>query len=580
MKRLVSLFAIWLLALVFIKASCCNKTPTVPIKPIGNAQSFVGVTENYRTVSTDPNSKKIEYVFDWHGGFDTTELAASGETTGHDHKWTATGSFDVKAMAITEDNRVSLFSDPLTVTVGANDAPGKPDQVTFDRPAATPGEKVEAKSKATDPNGDSIYIKFFYDYVHDPTKATEWLGPVPSGAYVYDTTKWLKANDTPYTVVCLARERKAGAQGLISDTSDKAYFTISPVGVGWVYPDNPDNAQWPFSFTAALKSAVAGEVTVLAAADGESAFAFVDNGGSNPTAHRHCLDNEYTPSMVDAMVLSEDNARVYVPADNCAMYMLGSDNLNQIGDTFPAVYDSVTQEFFAPAVKGNLLYAGRGDSIVCLQDMGTGMSYVRSYIGGSGVAYPPVINLAGDRLFYSDDSGLVCIDNNCNLVWVSKGGTAPSCAAAIDASGTVWIGRQDGKLYAYAQTGNPATDTIPVFSSAAKNEDIQGCPVIGPDGRVYVVRADASIQAYAGTGTEQQPLWDVTPISGSACSAPPCLAPDSTIIIHTDDDNVIALRLYDNGSTKWRLISRSSRRPAITGSPSVILSAARPSDRA
>jgi hypothetical protein len=49
--------------------------PSVPIRPLGNDTSYKYSTETYRTVSVDPNGKKIEYVFSWGDGrVDTTDF--------------------------------------------------------------------------------------------------------------------------------------------------------------------------------------------------------------------------------------------------------------------------------------------------------------------------------------------------------------------------------------------------------------------------------------------------------------------------------------------------------------------------
>ena len=103
--------------------------PSVPIKPLGNAATYRYSTETYLTVSTDPKGKKIKYVFNWGDGeIDTTDLLSGADTASAIHVWLTEGTFKAKALAITEDARISVrWSDELSVVVGPNyrsNAPG------------------------------------------------------------------------------------------------------------------------------------------------------------------------------------------------------------------------------------------------------------------------------------------------------------------------------------------------------------------------------------------------------------------------------------------------------------------------
>jgi hypothetical protein len=103
--------------------------PSVPITPLGNAATYRYSTETYRTVSTDPKGKEVKYVFNWGDGeIDTTDLINEADTASAIHVWLTEGTFKAKALAITEDARISArWSDELSVVVGPNsmsNAPG------------------------------------------------------------------------------------------------------------------------------------------------------------------------------------------------------------------------------------------------------------------------------------------------------------------------------------------------------------------------------------------------------------------------------------------------------------------------
>jgi hypothetical protein len=175
------------------------------------------------------------------------------------------------------------------------------------------------------------------------------------------------------------------------------------------------------------------------------------------------------------------------------------------------------------------------------------VQFIWFYHSNSEIMFPPAVNAPGDRIFFGNDTGqFICLDNNGNRLWECFGSPVTS-AAAIDDSGIVYVGREDGRLYGYRET-----DTIPVFTSVAEADPVKGCPVIDADGTVYAVREDGTVEAYSGTGRNVAPLWAETPIPNGTGTGGPCLAPDTTIIIHTEDDWLFALRLGD-GSEKWRL---------------------------
>lgn len=533
MRRIALLAGVLVVVMLVIGADCsCKKNPTVPIKPLGNAATFQYSTESYRTVSTDPGKKQIHYVFDWGDNkSDTTDPLTSGDTVTAYHAWTANAAFKVRAMAINSDNLVSGWSDPLDVTVGINSPPAAPDPISGPT-AGTPKDKIPIWTRATDPDGDSVYIKFFYDTLNK-SKTSGWLGPVPSGADVYDTTRY--ATQGTYYLNAYARDTK----GAMSNASTVKAISIGPVGIGWsVYSDNAST----FMFPPALAVGT-GELIVYACADGDSIYAFKDDGGARPSVSRGAFANTDAVPL-DAPTLS--SPYLYVPCDDGRLYCLSASNLNVVFDYLPPVPDTGRDAFTVPAVTDNSnVYAGREDGyLYSLNNTGSGFNLNWRYFAYLEIAFPPVISGDASKVFFGNDSGFFCVSNSGALGWRTRLTTSLSSATAIDANGIVWVGLEDGRLL-----GFDPNDGHIAYETDTTTTNVVGSPVVGPDGTIYCVRDDGIVFAYASGAI----AWS-RELTGATVSAAPCLAPDSTIIVHSDEDIVFAVKLYDpNHPIEWQI---------------------------
>jgi hypothetical protein len=551
-----ALWAVTLIAALLIAANC-KKVPTTPIKPIGNANPFQGVTETYKTMSTDPKGKQIEYVFDWGDAtkFDTTQFARSGETTGPTKTWTKDGS--VKALAITDDGRKSNgWSDPLAVTLGANTKPGKPDQIISDRDAATPKDDITLWTRAVDPENDRVQIKFFYDIDSNPSKCSDWLPKgdtgVPSGQLVYDSYRYSRKREVPYRLVALARDIKNGSPALLSDTSSSKFITVGNVALGWRYPALDPSPQEPIGgvfFTPLIVQGV-NEVYIYASSDFDSVYKLTDKGHASVTEADAGFHNEDQPSGLEAASMSSDGLRIYVPTDDGKLYIMTAASLNLVNSFAP---DTFRTEFTTPAVFSNLLYAGRGDSLICMRDDGTGLAVVWQYNSGSEILYPPVINSAGDRIFFGNDSAgeFICLDNLGTFSWQSFQGGPVTGPAAIGANNVIYVAREDGAVYGYNQS-----DSTVVYSTATSIDNVIGCPVINEAGMIFVAREGGTVDAYPGLGLNVPPTWHYVvgqrPNPNAGIAGAPCLAPDTTILVaaqEANDENVYALKQYPGPDT-------------------------------
>ena len=105
---------------VFIKAP-----PNTPSKPSGAISGKKGIFYRYTTSATDPEGDRIKYTFNWGDGTtSTTRPVNSGTEVIASHKWTKTGTFQVKARATDSKGASSGYSSPLEVKIsGGRSAP-------------------------------------------------------------------------------------------------------------------------------------------------------------------------------------------------------------------------------------------------------------------------------------------------------------------------------------------------------------------------------------------------------------------------------------------------------------------------
>lgn len=98
--------------------------PAKPDKPDGPASGATGQEHTYTTSTTDPNGDDVYYMFDW--GDDTTSgwlgPYNSGATASGKKTWTSQGTYEVKVVAKDDHGKLSIWSDPLDVTMPRNKA--------------------------------------------------------------------------------------------------------------------------------------------------------------------------------------------------------------------------------------------------------------------------------------------------------------------------------------------------------------------------------------------------------------------------------------------------------------------------
>ncbi len=167
-------------------------SPRIPSKPRGPTLVIVDDMASYATFAKDPDRNKVIYVFDWGDGIaDTTDYFEDGDTGTASHVWESLGTHVLRTRAQDEFGKWSYdWSDTLVVTVDAYvppnhppDAPARPTHTGIDSVL----KPIAFSASATDPDGDSVRIRFFFQGGETPT-----YGPrVASGAVFTDTAVYV-----------------------------------------------------------------------------------------------------------------------------------------------------------------------------------------------------------------------------------------------------------------------------------------------------------------------------------------------------------------------------------------------------
>ena len=160
-----------------------------------------------------------------------------------------------------------------------------------------------------------------------------------------------------------------------------------------------------------------------------------------------------------------------------------------------------------------------------------------AYVGGSG-------------LFVFDAAGVTgCAAKQCQPLWAGITGAAITSSPAVTGT-TAYVGSNDGKLYAFDATGSDAhcsgTPRVcdPLWT-AATNGAVHSSPAVSgstvyvgsDDGKLYAFDATGSDADCSGTPRVCDPLWTAT--TNGAVRSSPAVA-NGVVYVGSDDGNVYA----------------------------------------
>jgi len=181
-----------------------SQSPTMPTTPVGQTLALWYVEYSYTSSATDPENDQLYYLFDWDDGNTSGWLGpySLGQTVKGSHIWTELGTHNVKVKAKDIWGAVSVWSEPLNVTVTDNTPPDIP-EITGP-PEGTPGTQYLYNIVTDDLDGHNIY--YFVDWGDNTT--TGWLGPYVSGTQIHITHSWTEQRS--YTIKAKAKDTMNG----------------------------------------------------------------------------------------------------------------------------------------------------------------------------------------------------------------------------------------------------------------------------------------------------------------------------------------------------------------------------------
>jgi len=389
---------------------------------------------------------------------------------------------------------------------------------------------------AVDPDTDSLYIIVFPD-MGDTTRNVVF-GPLPSGAPMSFGMAW----DSNATFTMRARARDI--DGETSPLSPAKKVVVSPARIAWGY-QTPDGDGFYSSPAANVDSA--GDTLVYVGCDNACVYSFAARSCST----RHSFASLNEDGFSASPVISEDGRHVYIADDGGWLYCLSANYLTLLSHYPPNdTWVPGMQPFFStPAVFGSAIYLGRDDGYFYRFDDNAGyLTYRCSYNTYADISSSPAVDATRDRIVVGNDSGYVhCFDDTLGFVWRRLLGAPVTSSPAITPDGTVYIGSDDACLYAL-DIGSGSN----VYSPFEADDFITSSPVVDASNTVYF-STDAGTVYAVRDGVQR---WMTTLPFGENMSATACLAPDSTLLVNTDDGSLYALDISPSAATPGSVVYR------------------------
>ncbi len=160
---------------------------------------------------------------------------------------------------------------------------------------------------------------------------------------------------------------------------------------------------------------------------------------------------------------------------------------------------------------------------------------------GGAIGSSPAMGPDGTVYIGSDDGKLYAVNPDGSKKWEYKTGGAVQAPPAIGRDGSIYVGSNDKTFYAL----NP--DGTKRWSFATQGQ-IGGCAAIDAANTIYIGSQDGNIYALGPNG---QSRWTFT--TGGGVYASPAIGADGSLYIGSYDGRFYAIR--ENGTTNWSFLT-------------------------
>lgn len=274
---------------------------------------------------------------------------------------------------------------------------------------------------------------------------------------------------------------------------------------------------------------------------------------------------------------------IYV-GDNTSYSRLVALNLDGTVKWKSTIQDGVNIESSAIGPGGTIYIVANDGKLYAFADNGTSGTLKAGwpFAIGAMVTSSLTIGPGGTIYFGSLNDDLYAVNPDGTLKWAFRTGGYVNSSPAIGADGTIYVGSGDGNLYAVCNTLDTDLNTCPGGPGTPKwafptGGPVESSPAIGRDGTIYVGSDDGGLYAITDKGASYVEKWRF-PAGGTHAlpeSSSPAIGADKTIYVGSDDYNLYAIT--DKGTSyveKWRFAANNYEvgDPAVGGDGTVYVS--------
>ncbi|MFO7676243.1 MAG: PQQ-binding-like beta-propeller repeat protein [bacterium] len=512
-----------------------NNPPNPPAKPSGPASESVNVWVRFSTSALDPDGDSVQVKFHWGDNLSSSwsEFAPGGTTVTDSVRYAYRGAKQVYAIARDTKGDTSSWSEPASITILARNTP--PDKPALLGPARgiKDGPMYLFYGRAADPQGDNLEYRFIWG----DGRVSNWTAPSPHNLPVAESTRYTALGS--YNVRCVARD----IDGAVSDTSDPLTFEV--VGEGeilWSVSTgecvaSPAWATIRDYYEMMRPGIVIGNLDGrLRAVDAWQGLQAWEVGGPDEPLR-------------SSPAISENGQAIYVGGGDGRLYAFGTDGGWKWQAPWTPSPDSIAGEDLGatPVIDGaNVYCAGEPGYVYKLTDVGASATRSWSFKARDEIHSSPV--LTASHLVVCDDSGYV--------YWLNPADGAPvhefhcdgdiTGSPAVGSGGNIYVGTDQGSMYALSSTGTVVWRYAP---DSAKAAPVIASAVITPDGGIvfgndlgYVFKLNAG----SGLPVSGWPVL-VSATSGIASTAAACA--DGVIYVVSENNRLHALKA--DGTAHW-----------------------------